>query len=128
MAPLRLTLPLLLAISSFYHSSRVGAVGVNWGAAASHPLPPPKVVELLKSNNVTKVKLLDSDPLVLQSLSGSNIYVTVGIPNSMLRNLNSSKKAAESWVHDNLTRYLPSGGSGVRIEYVIYFIFLPSML
>ncbi|XP_057487718.1 glucan endo-1,3-beta-glucosidase 9-like [Actinidia eriantha] len=118
MASLRLTLPLLLAISSFYHSSRVGAVGVNWGAAASHPLPPPKVVELLKSNNVTKVKLFDSDPLVLQALSGSNIYVTVGIPNSMLRSLNSSKKAAESWVHDNLTRYFPNGGSGVRIEYI----------
>ncbi|GFZ01563.1 O-Glycosyl hydrolases family 17 protein [Actinidia rufa] len=34
------------------------------------------------------------------------------------RNLNSSKKVAESWVHDNLTRYLPSGGSGVRIDWV----------
>uniref|UniRef100_A0A5B7CCR8 glucan endo-1,3-beta-D-glucosidase n=1 Tax=Davidia involucrata TaxID=16924 RepID=A0A5B7CCR8_DAVIN len=114
---LHLTLALLLAISSSC-CSRVRAVGVNWGTTASHPLPPPKVVELLKSNNITKVKLFDADPLVLQSLSRSNIYVTVGIPNSMLRSLNSSKKAAKSWVHDNLTRYFSDAGGGVRIEYV----------
>ncbi|KAA8543709.1 hypothetical protein F0562_021545 [Nyssa sinensis] len=114
---LHLTLALLLAISSSF-SSRVRAIGVNWGTTASHPLPPPKVVELLKSNNITKVKLLDADPLVLQSLSRSNIYVTIGIPNSVLRSLNSSKKAAQSWVHDNLTRYFSDSGGGVRIEYV----------
>uniref|UniRef100_A0A2N9FIH0 glucan endo-1,3-beta-D-glucosidase n=1 Tax=Fagus sylvatica TaxID=28930 RepID=A0A2N9FIH0_FAGSY len=98
--------------------ARVGAIGMNWGTTASHPLPPPKVVELLKSNNITKVKLSDADPLVLQALSESNIGVTVGIPNTMLRSFNSSKKAAESWVHDNVTRYFSNGGSGVRIEYV----------
>lgn len=104
-------------------ASGAGAIGVNWGTTASHPLPPPKVVELLKSNNITRVKLFDADPLVLQALSGSNIGVTVGIPNSMLRSLNSSKKAAESWVHDNVTRYLSTGGSGARIEYVLRFFF-----
>ncbi|OMP02390.1 Glycoside hydrolase, family 17 [Corchorus olitorius] len=85
---------------------------------SSHPLPPPKVVELLKSNNISRVKLFDADPLVLQALSASNIFVTVGIPNSMLKTFNSSRKAAESWVHDNVTRYFSHGGAGVRIEYV----------
>lgn len=65
------------------------------------------------------MKLFDADPLVLQALSGSNIGVTVGIPNSMLKSFNSSKKVAESWVHDNVTRYFSSGSSGVRIEYVL---------
>ncbi|QCD77834.1 Glycoside hydrolase superfamily [Vigna unguiculata] len=96
----------------------VGAVGVNWGTMASHPLPPLKVVKLLKSNNINKVKLFDANSDVLQSLSGSNVAVTVGIPNAMLRSLNSSKKAADSWVHDNVTRYIPNGGSVTRIEYV----------
>ncbi|KAK4278530.1 hypothetical protein QN277_016366 [Acacia crassicarpa] len=97
---------------------RVRAVGVNWGTLASHPLPPRKVVSLLKTNNINKVKLFDADSNVLQALSGSNIDVTVGIPNTMLRSLNSSKKAADSWVHDNVTRYFYNGGTGVRIEYI----------
>ncbi|KAK3019349.1 hypothetical protein RJ639_003880, partial [Escallonia herrerae] len=110
-------LALLFLLISISRSSRVQAIGVNWGTTASHPLPPPQVVELLKSNNVTKVKLFDADPLVLQSLSGSRMEVTVGIPNTMLRGLNSSEKAAESWVHDNLTRYLSDSAGGVRIHY-----------
>ncbi|CAN1180219.1 Glucan endo-1,3-beta-glucosidase 9 [Linum perenne] len=105
---------LLLLTTAVYY--RVDAVGVNWGTAASHPLPPREVVELLKSNSITRVRLFDSDPKVLEALSGSNIGVTVGIPNSMLRSFNSSKKASESWVHDNVTRYFSAGRTGVRIE------------
>lgn len=100
-------------------SWRATAVGVNWGTSSSHPLPSAKVVSgLLQSNNITNVKLFDADPSVLESLSGSRINVVVGIPNNMLSALNSSKKAAASWVHDNITRYFPNGGleGGVRIE------------
>ncbi|KAI3461676.1 hypothetical protein Pfo_018339 [Paulownia fortunei] len=108
----------LLLVVSLSSLAKVEGVGVNWGTAASHPLPPQEVMELLKANNIAKVKLFDADPLVLQSLSGSNIHVTVGIPNSMLRSLNSSLKAAESWVHDNLTRFVSDGASRVLIDYV----------
>lgn len=97
---------------------------MNWGTTASHPLPAAKVVELLKSNNITRVKLFDADPLVLEALSGSNLGVTVGIPNALLKSLNSSKKAAESWVHDNVTRYVSSGGSRVKIEYDRFSVIL----
>ncbi|KAF7833797.1 Glucan endo-1,3-beta-glucosidase 9 [Senna tora] len=107
-------------LAFFIFASRVQAVGVNWGTSASHPLPPLKVVRLLKSNNINKVKLFDADSDVLQALSGSNIGVTVGIPNTMLRSFNASKKASDSWVHDNVTRYFSNGGTGVRIEYVLF--------
>ncbi|OUZ99164.1 Glycoside hydrolase [Macleaya cordata] len=108
----------LIFLTTLSLHSRVQAIGVNWGTSASHPLPPSKVVELLKANKISKVKLFDADPTVLESLSGSGIDVTVGIPNSMLKSLNASKKAAESWVHNNLTRYLSDGGGGVKIEYI----------
>lgn len=117
----RLLFPALavLLIASLTYTVNAQGIGVNWGRAASHPLPAPKVVELLKANSIAKVKLFDADPLVLESLSGSNIHVTVGIPNSMLRSLNSSLKAAEAWVHDNLTRFVSDGASRVLIECVI---------
>ncbi|XP_019439254.1 PREDICTED: glucan endo-1,3-beta-glucosidase 9 [Lupinus angustifolius] len=94
------------------------SVGVNWGTMASHPLPPPKVVELLKSNKINKVKLFDANPYILEALYGSNIGVTVGIPNNLLRILYSSKKAANRWVHNNVNRYISYGGSNAGIEYV----------
>lgn len=100
-------------------TNSVSAVGVNWGLASSTPLPPSKVVNgLLLSNGVTRVKLPDADPTVLESLSGSGIEVIVGIRNEMLRYLSQSKKAAASWVHDNVTRYYSDNraGGGVQIE------------
>ncbi|PON85882.1 Glycoside hydrolase [Trema orientale] len=111
-----LVILLCLTLYGLYYEAT--ALGVNWGTMASHPLPPTKVVELLELNNFTKVKLFDADPLVLEALSGSKLGVTIGIPNTMLKSFNSSKKAAQSWVHDNVTRYVSNGGSGVRIEYV----------
>ncbi|KNA14706.1 hypothetical protein SOVF_105220 [Spinacia oleracea] len=110
---------LLITLSIFSRFAvKVEAVGVNWGRNASHPLPPPKVVQLLKSNNVTRVRLFEADPSVLQALQGSKIEVILGIPNSMLPRLNSSFKVAQSWVHDNLTRFLSDSSPKVRIQYI----------
>jgi Glycosyl hydrolases family 17 len=112
------TLPLLLFLLSC-STNCVWAVGVNWGLASSNPLTPAKVVSgLLLPNDVTRVKLSDADPTVLQSLSGSGIAAIVGIRNEMLRDLSQSRKAAASWVHDNVTRYFSDhgAGSGVQIE------------
>ncbi|KAF6146952.1 hypothetical protein GIB67_036671 [Kingdonia uniflora] len=107
-----------LTLSSFSQSQRPEiSIGLNWGTSASHPLPPSKVVQLLKSNNINKVKLFDADTQVLNSLSGTKIDVTVGIPNSMLKSLSSSKKVADTLVHDNLTRFLSNADRRVRISY-----------
>ncbi|ONK67887.1 uncharacterized protein A4U43_C05F4830 [Asparagus officinalis] len=113
--------PVILLLLSPLLFSLTTALGFNWGTSSSHPLPPSKVVTgLLRANNITKVKLADANADVLESLSGTGISVIVGVPNEMLETLNSSKKAAESWVHDNVTRYFSGGGvgSGVRIEYI----------
>ncbi|XP_031113590.1 glucan endo-1,3-beta-glucosidase 9 [Ipomoea triloba] len=111
------TCVLFLIVPTLFPVS-VGAVGVNWGRAASHPLPADKVVQILKANGIAKVKLSEPYPEALESLSGAKIDVTVSIPDSMLRGLNSSLKAAQSWVHDNITRYFSEASSKVRIEYI----------
>ncbi|KAL5720928.1 hypothetical protein ACHQM5_013552 [Ranunculus cassubicifolius] len=112
-------IPLLITLFLITSLQSTQSIGVNWGTSSSHPLPPDKVIQLLKSNKINKVKLFDADPLILQSLSGTKIDVTVGIPNGMLRGLSLHKKLAENWVHDNLTRYFTNGGdTNVRIQYI----------
>nr|GLL37770.1 glucan endo-1,3-beta-glucosidase 6 [Ipomoea trifida] len=92
------------------------AIGVNWGTITLHKLSPPTVVDLLRDNHIRKVKLFDADPGVLRALMGSGIEVMVGIPNEMLALISSSSSAADSWVSQNLTRYMVRGG--VNIKYV----------
>ncbi|CAA6664568.1 unnamed protein product [Spirodela intermedia] len=59
-------------------------VGFNWGLKSSHPLPADKVVQLLRDNGVTKVKLFEADPQALTALAKSGIEVMVGIQNDLL--------------------------------------------
>ncbi|KAL2455369.1 O-Glycosyl hydrolase family 17 protein [Abeliophyllum distichum] len=91
-------------------------IGVNWGTLSLHRLSPGTVVNLLKENKISKVKLFDADPFALKALMGSGMEVMVGIPNDMLAELSSSPAASDLWVSQNVSRYMVKGG--VNIKYV----------
>lgn len=93
----------------------VQCIGVNWGTQASHQLPPSIVVQLIKDNNIPKVKLFDSDEKVLKAFAGTNIEVMVAIPNLLLESMTDDKKASD-WVQQNVAPYIFEGG--VNIKYV----------
>ncbi|MCO5601025.1 hypothetical protein L7F22_055142 [Adiantum nelumboides] len=92
-------------------------MGVNWGTQASHPLPPRTVVQMLKNNRITRVKLFDADDSALKALTGTTIEVMVAIPNNMLQQIaDTASGAANSWVMSKIVRYAFEGG--VKIKYV----------
>ncbi|KAG5376645.1 hypothetical protein IGI04_041241 [Brassica rapa subsp. trilocularis] len=94
---------LCITISSLsFFSSHVSALGVNWGTMATHQLPPKTVVQMLKDNNVQKVKLFDADTNTMVALAGSGIEVMVAIPNDQLKAMGSYNRAKD-WVRRNIT-------------------------
>lgn len=105
-------------------------IGVNWGTLSQHRLPAKTVVDLLKRNKISKMKLFDADPQVLNALRGSRIQVMVGIPNDFLSLLSSSPPAADSWVRHNLSAYIssanPSTSADIRSVLVCSFHFFRS--
>ncbi|KAH7524294.1 glucan endo-1,3-beta-glucosidase 5 isoform X2 [Ziziphus jujuba] len=94
--------------------STVFGIGVNWGTQATHPLPAPTVVKMLKDNGFEKVKLFDADPTILNALGKSGLQVMVGIPNDMLASLAGSVQAAENWVAQNVSSHINSNGVDIR--------------
>ncbi|XP_068649301.1 glucan endo-1,3-beta-glucosidase 8-like [Aristolochia californica] len=92
----------------------VQGIGVNWGTMASHLLPPSTVVEMIKANNIQKVKLFDADSWTVSSLAGTDIQVIVAIPNDMLHLMSKDYKNAQEWVKQNVTRHLYDGGVDIR--------------
>jgi hypothetical protein len=91
------------------------AVGVNWGTVSAHRIPPLVVVDLLRANGIAKVKLFDADPAVLRALAGSGVQVMVGIRNEALAGIAASPAAADTWVAQNVSRYIAARG-GVDIR------------
>ncbi|KAK1395428.1 Glucan endo-1,3-beta-D-glucosidase [Heracleum sosnowskyi] len=91
-------------------------IGVNWGTISSHRLSPTTVVDLLKDNNIKKVKLFDADPGSLKALMGTGIEVLIGIPNDLLEPIASSTAASDLWVARNVSRYVGKGG--INLKYI----------
>ncbi|XP_010553811.1 PREDICTED: glucan endo-1,3-beta-glucosidase 8-like [Tarenaya hassleriana] len=97
------------------HFDPVNGLGVNWGTMATHKLPPKTVVQMLKDNNINKVKLFDAEESTMKALAGSGMEVMVAIPNDQLRVMGSYDRAKE-WVQRNVSRYNFNGG--VNITFV----------
>ncbi|KAK6141213.1 hypothetical protein DH2020_025044 [Rehmannia glutinosa] len=85
-----------------------GSIGVNYGRIANNLPSAAKVVNLLKSQGLDRVKVYDSDPAVLKALSGSGIKVTVNLPNELLSSAARRPSFAYSWVKNNVAAYHPS--------------------
>ncbi|KAK8706006.1 hypothetical protein V6N13_049588 [Hibiscus sabdariffa] len=99
---------LILVLSAIYVSDAAGSVGVNYGRVANNLPSPDKVVQLLKSQGVTKVKIFDTDPAVLSAFANSGISLVVCLPNEQLATAAGDQSFADNWVQDNILKYYPS--------------------
>ncbi|KAL3821071.1 hypothetical protein ACJIZ3_006976 [Penstemon smallii] len=84
-----------------------GTIGINYGRIADNLPSPPKVVQLLKAQGITKVKLYDTDSTVLSAFSGSGISLTVALPNQQLSSAAASQSYTDTWIQSNILTYLP---------------------
>nr|AAD26909.1 putative beta-1,3-glucanase [Arabidopsis thaliana]AAM15281.1 putative beta-1,3-glucanase [Arabidopsis thaliana] len=98
----------LLLLLSPFSLSDAGSIGVNYGRISDELPSAFKVVQLLKSQGITRVKIFDADPSVLKALSGSGIKVTVDLPNELLFSAAKRTSFAVSWVKRNVAAYHPS--------------------
>ncbi|KAH6768044.1 O-Glycosyl hydrolases family 17 protein [Perilla frutescens var. frutescens] len=85
-----------------------GTVGINYGRIADNLPSPAQVVQLLKAQGITRVKLYDTDSAVLTALSGSGIAVTVALPNEQLSSAAANTSFTDAWVQSNILPHYPS--------------------
>ncbi|GMJ00755.1 hypothetical protein like AT2G05790 [Hibiscus trionum] len=97
----------LLLLATVFIVADCGSIGVNYGRIADNLPSATKVVALLKSQGLNRVKVYDTDPAVLHALSGSGIKVTVDLPNEKLFAAAKSSSFANSWVQRNVAAYYP---------------------
>ncbi|KAK4278395.1 hypothetical protein QN277_016248 [Acacia crassicarpa] len=88
--------------------SNAGSFGINYGRVANDLPPPSKVVELLKSQGLTRVKLYDTDATVLTALANSGISVVVALPNELLSAAAADQSFTDAWVQANISCYYPA--------------------
>ena len=98
---------LFLALSdSFSATSNGQGVGINYGQIANNLPSPARVAVLLRSLNITRVKLYDADPNVLSSFSNSQVDFMIGLGNEFLQNMSTDPTKAQSWIQQRLQPHI----------------------
>ncbi|GMH02472.1 hypothetical protein Nepgr_004311 [Nepenthes gracilis] len=90
-------------------------VGVNYGTLGSNLPKPFKSVKLIKSLKAGRVKLYNPDPDILNALKGTNLQVSVMVPNQLISNISCNQTLADEWVKTNVIAYYPE----TLIRYVL---------
>ncbi|XP_022716845.1 glucan endo-1,3-beta-glucosidase 12-like [Durio zibethinus] len=99
---------LLFLLLSAIAVSDAGSIGINYGRVANNLPSPDKVVELLKAQGLTKVKLYDTDATVLTALGNSGINVVVALANELLASAAADQSFADNWVQSNIAKFYPA--------------------
>ncbi|KAK7331372.1 hypothetical protein VNO77_25595 [Canavalia gladiata] len=84
----------------------VESFGINYGQVANNLPPPDKVLELLSTVNLTKTRIYDTNPQILNSFANSNIEIIVTVENEILSQLDDPQQALQ-WVNSRIIPYLP---------------------
>ncbi|KAJ1291279.1 hypothetical protein BS78_02G304600 [Paspalum vaginatum] len=106
-----------------------GEVGVNYGRVANDLPDPASVVQLLKQNGITMVRLYDANATVLASLANTGIKVMVMVPNENIAAAASDPSYALQWARSNVAAHYPRhtdpwslrGQRGVRLQSAVEF-------
>uniref|UniRef100_A0A1J3CNM1 glucan endo-1,3-beta-D-glucosidase n=1 Tax=Noccaea caerulescens TaxID=107243 RepID=A0A1J3CNM1_NOCCA len=81
-------------------------VGINYGQIANNLPSPARVAVLLRSLNITRVKLYDADPNVLFSFSNSQVDFMIGLGNEFLQNMSTDPTKAQNWIQQRLEPHI----------------------
>ncbi|XP_004506182.1 glucan endo-1,3-beta-glucosidase 14 [Cicer arietinum] len=95
----------LLTISASFVQIQGLCFGINYGQIANNLPSPSRVAILIKSMNVTRIKLYDADPNVLHAFSKSNVEFVIGLGNEDLQNMTDPSKA-QTWIQNHVLPYL----------------------
>ncbi|KAK6922186.1 Glycoside hydrolase family 17 [Dillenia turbinata] len=91
------------ALILLYSLADAAPVGVCYGQVGNGLPTIDYAINLIKSNGISRIRIFDVNPDVLQAFSGTNIELMVGVPNEILPLLaNGTTYSSLQWLQTNI--------------------------
>ncbi|XP_077228861.1 putative glucan endo-1,3-beta-glucosidase A6 [Tasmannia lanceolata] len=98
---------LLLSLLSFSNAEISSKMGINYGQLGNNLRTPSQSINLIKTLKAGRVKIYDTNPNILNPLSGTNLTVSIMVPNEIISNISSSQSFSDQWVRTNVVPFYP---------------------
>ncbi|XP_019157210.1 PREDICTED: glucan endo-1,3-beta-glucosidase 11-like isoform X2 [Ipomoea nil] len=86
----------------------VECLGINYGQVGNNLPSPEKVLQLLQALTITKARIYDTNPQILNAFANSNVELIVTVENQMLSTLGGDPQQALQWVATHIVPYIPA--------------------
>ena len=98
----------VIAESLGFADQSSGFIGINYGQVTNDLPAPTKVVNLLKTQEFTRVKIFYTNPDILMVLADSGITIVVALPNDLFSSVAFDQSYVNTWVEENIDKFYPS--------------------
>ncbi|KAI5573390.1 hypothetical protein BDE02_10G077700 [Populus trichocarpa] len=110
---------MVLTVAAIHISMVLGGdAGIIYGRNGDNLPSPKRVIDFLTedmNHAISLVRVYDANTEVLEALSGTNLVVTIGVPDEAIAHVASSQEAADKWFRDHVLTYVHKG---VRFRYI----------
>ncbi|KAK1425866.1 hypothetical protein QVD17_21228 [Tagetes erecta] len=100
----------------FFHISAAIPIGICYGRVANNLPPPINAINIITTNGISSIRLFNPNPESLQPFSGTEIQLTIGVPNEDLPFIATGTTIiAQDWLQSNIFAYV----SADQIRYLV---------
>lgn len=89
------------------HPADAAPIGICYGRVANNLPQSSDVINLIKSNGISRIRLFNVDPDALKPFSGTGIELMIGVPNEILPSLaGGTVNSALEWLQSNILAHV----------------------
>ncbi|KZV25720.1 hypothetical protein F511_04781 [Dorcoceras hygrometricum] len=91
-------------------------IGVCYGELGNNLPTPPESIKLIgKELHARRIKIYGTNPEILKSIQGTDIQISIMVPNNLIPDISTNQTAADEWVLSNVVPFYPKS----KIRYLL---------
>ncbi|KAL7154215.1 hypothetical protein ABFS83_04G220900 [Erythranthe nasuta] len=106
---------LLASPATFSYGEMQPKMGVCYGELGNNLPSPEKSIQLIQKLNAKRIKIYGTNPKILKSIQGTDLQISIMVPNQLISAIYNNQTLADDWVKTNVVPFYPQS----KIRYLL---------